>query len=105
MLDAARARWPDLVDGRRSGALAEWLERLKEDDDMTDEARAAWGLSEAAAMLGLHPQTLRRAIHAGELKALKLHKHYRVSRLELAAWWRERGGGELFEGDDNEGGA
>lgn len=96
MLDAAAQRWPELVSGRRAGALAEWLERLKEGDGMTDDGRAAWGLSEAAAMLGLHPQTLRRAIHAGELKALKLHKHYRVSRTELASWWRERGGGELF---------
>lgn len=96
MLDAAAQRWPELVSGARAGALAELLERIKEGVEVTDDGRAAWSLAEAAAMLGLNPATLRRAIAAGELRAMKLAKHYRVSRAELAAWWRERGGGELF---------
>lgn len=95
LLDVAAARWPELVDGAARGRLAEWLETERE-GAMVDDGRTAWSLAEAAAMLGLNPATLRRAIGAGELKAMKLHMHYRVSRAELAAWWRERGGGELF---------
>lgn len=98
-LDAVALSRPDLVDGQRSWALAEWLEGLEEGADMAmtgHEGREAWGLAEAAAMLGLHAATLRRAIHKGELKAFTMGKGYRVSRAELASWWRSKGGGELF---------
>lgn len=97
-LDAVVRARPDLVDGRRAGALAECLEGMKEGEDMAEghEGREAWALGEAAAMLGLNPATLRRAIHKGELAAFTLGKGYRVSRAELAAWWRSKGGGELF---------
>ena len=63
---------------------------------MTDETQAAYSLEQVGVILGVHPETVRRAIRAGELAAFKMHLHYRVSRLELAKWWRSRGGGELF---------
>lgn len=65
---------------------------------MTDETatRAAYSLEEVGAMLGVHPQTVRRAIRKGELVAFQFARSYRVSRLELAKWWTSRGGGELF---------
>jgi excisionase family DNA binding protein len=56
--------------------------------------RAAYTTQEAAALLACHPETLRRAIRSGDLKA-QGKRPYRVSAAELQSWWREQGGGEL----------
>jgi excisionase family DNA binding protein len=58
--------------------------------------KTTFTLSEAAELLSCHPETLRRAIHNGELRALKLGKGYRISRYDLQAFWTAGGGGELF---------
>ena len=59
--------------------------------------------TEVARILGVHPQSVRRWIAAGKLKAAKL-KEYRISALDLEAFYRECGGGrlivELGEGED-----
>ena len=51
-----------------------------------------------AALVAVHPDTIRRAIAAGELRAANSggKTHYRVSRMDAEAWWRARGGGSLF---------
>ena len=51
-----------------------------------------------AALVAVHPDTIRRAIAAGELRAANSggRTHYRVSRMDAEAWWRARGGGSLF---------
>ncbi len=59
-------------------------------------------LHQVAELLGVHVETVRRAVRAGELKAATpgLGKgkgsDLRVSRVELARWWRAKGGGDLF---------
>lgn len=58
-----------------------------------------YGLEEVAAIVGVHVETIRRAIRSGELCAAKLRRNYRVSRAELARWWAAKGGGEPFEGE------
>ena len=56
-----------------------------------------YSLAEAAELVGYSTRTLRRAIDAGELLAARQASgSIRISRTELAAWWRNRGGGELF---------
>jgi excisionase family DNA binding protein len=57
----------------------------------------AFSLKQAAKLLGCHHETLRRAIRRGELKASKVGRDYRISKLELAEFWVTRGGGRLFE--------
>ncbi len=54
-------------------------------------------LVEAAELLNCHKETLRREIKAGNLRAAKIGKEYRVSKTELENYWAERGGGALFE--------
>ena len=57
-----------------------------------------YSLAEAAELVGYSTRTLRRAIDAGELLAARQAAgSIRISRAELAKWWRNRGGGELFE--------
>ena len=56
--------------------------------------RSTYTTIEAAQITGFHPQTIRRAIRADELKAAG-EQPYRISATELKKWWRERGGGEL----------
>ena len=57
-----------------------------------------YSMAEAAALVGYSTRTLRRAIDAGELLAARQPSgSIRISRFELALWWKERGGGELFE--------
>ncbi|NVL92354.1 MAG: helix-turn-helix domain-containing protein [Desulfobacterales bacterium] len=52
----------------------------------------AFSLKEAAKLLGCNRETLRRAIKAGQLKASKVGRDYRISKVELAKFWIRRGG-------------
>ena len=63
-----------------------------------------YSMSEAAELVGYSTRTLRRAIDAGELLAARQASgSIRISRTELAKWWRERGGGELFGAESHAG--
>ena len=58
---------------------------------------STYSMKEAAELVGYSTRTLRRAIDAGELLAARQSSgSIRISRTELAKWWRERGGGDLF---------
>ena len=63
---------------------------------MADTAKTTYTLAEAATLLSCHRETLRRAIRDGELRAARLGRGYRISRLDLEAFWIACGGGELF---------
>lgn len=60
--------------------------------------RQTFTVPELARLVGVHPQTIRRAIEAGELKAAQSgqHGHFRVSHAEAQIWWTQRGGGVLL---------
>jgi excisionase family DNA binding protein len=51
-------------------------------------------LNEAAALLGVRPDTLRRQIHLGKLKARKVGRDWTVTPREVERYQREnrRGG-------------
>lgn len=82
------------------------LTNLSEDDaerllqgviDVTiDKDKLTFKLEEVAEILGLSTETLRRAIKAGKLKAMKTGREYIISRPELKKYFREHGGGDLF---------
>lgn len=56
-----------------------------------------YSLVEAAEIVGRSTRTLRRAIDAEDLLAARQSSGaIRISRAELAKWWRLRGGGDLF---------
>jgi excisionase family DNA binding protein len=62
-------------------------------------ASRAFTVPELAQLAGVHPQTIRRAIQAGELKAATGFQgkgHARISRTDAEVWWRGRGGGTLL---------
>ena len=67
------------------------------------EQQQIYTLQEVAEFLRVHVETVRRAVRAGELKAAAPGVGHgkgadlRVSRIELARWWRARGGGDLFD--------
>ena len=61
--------------------------------------KTTFTLAEAAELLSCHKETLRRAIARGVLRAAKLGKGYRISRVDLEAYWTASGGGELFARD------
>ncbi len=63
----------------------------------SDRARTTFTLPEAADLLQVHPETLRRAIKAGQLLAAKIGKEYRISKTDLEAYWTAKGGGALFD--------
>jgi excisionase family DNA binding protein len=63
--------------------------------------KATFTLGEAAELLSCHRETLRKAIRDGELRAAKLGREFRISFLELEAFWTACGGGDLFpKGED-----
>jgi excisionase family DNA binding protein len=53
-------------------------------------------VQEAAALLRIHPETLRRAISRGELPATRRGNVFCISPADLEAYFRARGGGVLF---------
>ncbi len=55
-------------------------------------------VSQLAGLVGVHPQTVRRAIDAGQLKAAQSGEkgHHRISYTEAQLWWQRRGGGALM---------
>jgi excisionase family DNA binding protein len=61
--------------------------------------KATFTLAEAAVLLSCHRETLRRAIKDGELRAARLGREYRISRLDLEAFWTASGGKDLFVRD------
>lgn len=65
-------------------------------------AKTTFTLAEAAALLCCHAETLRRAIRGGELRAARLGRGYRISRIDLEAFWTACGGGELFAAQPTE---
>lgn len=67
-----------------------------------EEQQQVYTLHEIAELLKVHVETVRRAVRAGDLKAAApgvgkgKGSDLRVSRIELARWWRAKGGGILF---------
>lgn len=61
--------------------------------------KTTYTLAEAAQLLSCHPETLRRAIKEGSLRAARLGREYRISRMDLQGFWTTRGGWDLF-GDE-----
>jgi excisionase family DNA binding protein len=59
----------------------------------------AFSLKEVASILGVHPETIRRAVKAGKLKAAKIGKDYRIAKSELERYFQAMGGTSLFEND------
>ena len=53
-------------------------------------------LIEAAAVLKVVPETLRRAFRRGELKGAKFGRVIRISRRDLEVYYRAHGGGSAF---------
>jgi excisionase family DNA binding protein len=62
----------------------------------------AFSLKEVADILGVHPETIRRAVKAGKLKAAKIGKDYRIAKTEVDRYFQAMGGGSLFEDNDTE---
>ena len=59
--------------------------------------KTTYTIQEVADLLSVHKDTIRRAIKQGRLKAAKIGKEYRVSKLDLEHFYKSKGGGELFE--------
>jgi len=53
-------------------------------------------VEEVAELLGVHPETIRRAIKRKELKAAKIGKAWCISKLDLEDYYQNKGGGKLF---------
>lgn len=65
-----------------------------------DNGKRTYTIEKAAGLLSCHPETVRREIRNGRLKAAKVGRDYRISRLELVEYWQAAGGGELFEEEE-----
>lgn len=55
-------------------------------------------VEELSQLVRLAPITIRRAIRSGALRAANGggKSGYRITRGDIEAWWRSRGGGDLF---------
>lgn len=64
------------------------------EESMTNQA--VYTVDEAAELLKVHPQTIRKYIADGALDAVKLGRVWRIDRPALERWWRAQGGTALF---------
>jgi len=59
--------------------------------------RVAFTLNEVAELVGVSLRTVRREVDRGNLNVARVgERRVRVSAPELARWWKEKGGGELW---------
>jgi excisionase family DNA binding protein len=63
------------------------------------EAEYTFTLREVSDLLGCSRRLLGRMIRSGGLKAARVGNDYRISRADLEAFWRARGGGRLLSED------
>lgn len=59
--------------------------------------KAAYTIEEVKEMLSFNEVTIRRAIKSGDLKAMKTGRGYRISKIDLEAYYQKLGGGKLFD--------
>jgi excisionase family DNA binding protein len=62
--------------------------------------KKTYTVKQTAEWFGAHPETIRRAIRSGELKAVRVGRSYRITGYDLEAFWRSKGGGRLFDLED-----
>jgi excisionase family DNA binding protein len=65
-------------------------------EEINVEEKLIFTVTEAAALLNCHRETIKRAIRSGALKAGKIGRDYRISRGDLEDYFRQGGGGNLF---------
>jgi len=76
-------------------------------DDRTEkllaklEATSTFRVEEVAALLDVSERTVRRRLRDGALPGVKVEGRWRISRADLEQWYREEGGGALFEGKED----
>lgn len=64
-----------------------------------------YSLAEASRVVGVAPNTLRKEIREGRLRAARIGKggvgrvYWKISREDLQVWWKSRGGGILPRGE------
>lgn len=92
-LDRIALEHPELIDHQAACWSAEEVAR------MVVEPNDPIPISRAAEIIGCHVETLRRAVRRGELKAARIGREYKVSKVDLQAYWIQKGGGELFDKD------
>lgn len=61
-----------------------------------------FSIPEVAEITGCCEETIRRHIRNDNLNAARPGKGYQVSRPELQRWWRDQGGGDLFNDDEGD---
>lgn len=60
--------------------------------------KKTYSTEELANLVGVHPETIRREIRRGNLRAAVIGGRIsRISEVEAAAWWEAAGGGRLWE--------
>lgn len=86
------------LQARRLDRLAERIKQLPytRQQQIMSDLKQAMTISEAAEVCGVHAETVRRWVRAGDLQAAKFGREYRISKTELARYWAGQGGGDLF---------
>lgn len=66
------------------------MSRTKTESPSVEGLPAYLSVQEVAELFRVHPQSIRRAIHRGELPAVKIAGSIRISRSELEEHLRRR---------------
>ena len=102
--DAHLSRARRLLQGAQPRTIPlDTIDTTKREEPMKD--KLVFTSDEAAELLGVHPQTLRKWIRNGDLKAVSVGRSYRIDRAQLESFWRAQGGERLFDATDTDQGA
>lgn len=82
------------LQAKRLDRLAERIKQLPQDrqEQLMSELKAAYTVKEAAEILSVHPETIRRLIREDKIDAAKVGDNWRVSATAINAYWRDQGG-------------
>jgi excisionase family DNA binding protein len=82
--------------------IREIIHRTEPNPMLDIEKKTTYSVKEAAELTGRSTETIRRHCASGKLPAAGGGRGdtWRISRVELADWWRRQGGGRLFPDTD-----
>jgi len=88
------------LQANRLDRIANMIEQLQNDDrsqHLMSDIKEVFSVLEVAKLFGCSPETIRRAIRTGDLKAARIGKTYAISRIDVDAYYIKKGGQSLFK--------
>lgn len=92
------------LQAKRLDRLAEKIKQLPQhrQEQLMSELKAVYTVTEAAEILAVHPETIRRLLREEKIEGAKIGDNWRVSARAINAYWKAQGGDENIVSEPSE---